>query len=440
MPNISKIRIGTGAENLYDIYDASAIHEQYVHPSYSAKTVGNNTTTTLTHGGTFKVPKVVRDASGHISDSTADITLTLPAAYTHPIQSTLGGAQDTKGLYKISYDALGHISGVEAVTKEDIADLGVAITDTVYSHPTYTAKTAGETANKTLTYGGTFKIPYLKSDASGHVTGDTKEITLTMPTQYSHPTYTAKTVGNNTTTTLTHGGTFVVPKVVRDASGHISDTTADIELTLPDAYTHPTYTAKTVGNNTTTALTHGGTFKVPKVVRDASGHISNDTVDITLTLPAAYTHPVYGSQGTEGLYKIITDGGHVTSTKAVVENDLPLSAIKQRVTNLETITGNTGALHDVITAVQAIKDELEDPTTSGGLSTILDDINTVLTATPVSAVTSINAISYTAPTLTVVDGVLSLTASSVSGGTAKTTANVIASKTDYKQTHDNSNS
>ena len=52
--------------------------------------------------------------------------------YTHPSYT-----EQTSGLYKVTVDATGHVSAVEAVTKEDITGLGIPAQDT-----TYTAATA----------------------------------------------------------------------------------------------------------------------------------------------------------------------------------------------------------------------------------------------------------------------------------------------------------
>lgn len=51
----------------------------YLHDSVTAKTVGENESSTLDFGGTFKIPKIVTDEYGHIS-SAEDITITLPSA------------------------------------------------------------------------------------------------------------------------------------------------------------------------------------------------------------------------------------------------------------------------------------------------------------------------------------------------------------------------
>jgi len=56
--------------------------------------------------------------------------------YTHPIREAI-----YSGFYKISFDVLGHVSSVEAVTKEDITGLGVPAQDTTYEVAVATTET-----------------------------------------------------------------------------------------------------------------------------------------------------------------------------------------------------------------------------------------------------------------------------------------------------------
>ena len=51
--------------------------------------------------------------------------------YTHPSYT-----QQSSGLYKVTVDATGHVSAVEAVTKEDITGLGIPAQDTTYNPAT----------------------------------------------------------------------------------------------------------------------------------------------------------------------------------------------------------------------------------------------------------------------------------------------------------------
>lgn len=52
--------------------------------------------------------------------------------------------------------------------------------DTVYTHPSYTARTGKPTANATPAFGGTFTVSQITSDATGHVTNATDR-TITIP-------------------------------------------------------------------------------------------------------------------------------------------------------------------------------------------------------------------------------------------------------------------
>lgn len=213
--------------------------------------------------------------------------------------------------------------------------------DTVYTHPTYTARTGVPTANQTPAFGGTFSVSQPVSDGTGHITALTSR-TVTIPNtaatteaaglmsasdkgkldgiaaganKYTHPSYTAKTSG--------------LYKVTVDATGHVSAATAvaksDITaLGIPaqdTVYTHPSYTAKSAG--------------LYKITVDATGHVSAATAvaksDITgLGIPAqdtVYTHPTYTARtgkptanqtpafgGTATVSQITSDGtGHVTT-------------------------------------------------------------------------------------------------------------------------------
>lgn len=51
--------------------------------------------------------------------------------YTHP-----GYTEQANGFYKVTVDATGHVSAVEAVTKEDITGLGIPAQDTTYAPAT----------------------------------------------------------------------------------------------------------------------------------------------------------------------------------------------------------------------------------------------------------------------------------------------------------------
>ena len=76
---------------------------------------------------------------------------TLYNKYAHPAHPARA-----KGLYKVTVDELGHVTGAEAVAKADITALGIPGQDTVYNHPPSGA-TAGAYRSVTV-------------DTQGHVT------------------------------------------------------------------------------------------------------------------------------------------------------------------------------------------------------------------------------------------------------------------------------
>ena len=117
--------------------------------------------------------------------------------YTHPSHTAY-----SSGLYKVTVDALGHVTAATAVVKADITALGIPSTNTTYSnattsaaglmsaddktkldgiaasannytHPAYTARTGKPTGNQTPGFGSTFTVSQITSDATGHVTAAT---------------------------------------------------------------------------------------------------------------------------------------------------------------------------------------------------------------------------------------------------------------------------
>lgn len=102
--------------------------------------------------------------------------------YTHPAYTARGA-----GLYKITVDATGHISAVTAVAKEDITALGIPSQDTNTTYSVFKAATASAA-------GGTGLVPapaagaqakYLRADGTWQTPPDTNTV-------YTHPT----TAGN----------------------------------------------------------------------------------------------------------------------------------------------------------------------------------------------------------------------------------------------------
>lgn len=104
---------------------------------------------------------------------------------------------------------------------------------------------------------------------------------------YSHPTFTAKTVGANTAGAVAHGGSFKIPKVTVNSQGHVS-AAEDVTITLP-AETKNSVTVSGAGNAVTAAawdaaghaltLTKGETFATKAQLDAAIGNITSFELD-----------------------------------------------------------------------------------------------------------------------------------------------------------------
>lgn len=90
------------------------------------------------------------------------------------------------------------------------AGTGLSLSSNKFSLATVvTAGNAGPTANKTLTYSGTFVVPYITYDAYGRVTGRTNR-TMTMPEASSgKPTALYYVYSQSANNTLPSGGTWL---------------------------------------------------------------------------------------------------------------------------------------------------------------------------------------------------------------------------------------
>lgn len=156
---------------------------------------------------------------------------TIPAAYTHPKYTA-----KSSGLYKITVDDVGHVSGVTAVQQSDITNLGIPSNNTIDDK--FTTFIGEEPVSEQISSHAT---TIASSTSAGHMSaGDKSKLDGidTGANKYIHPSYTAKTSG--------------LYKVTVDSTGHVSGTTvvqkSDITaLGIPSSdtvYTHPT----TAGN------------------------------------------------------------------------------------------------------------------------------------------------------------------------------------------------
>lgn len=100
----------TSERALYFSQDGSswqAVSNFYVHPTFTSRVLGDQTSATLAYGGTFKVPKVTVDNNGHVSAG-EDVTFTLPAAPEIPEVPDVEVSEEGSGNAVTAVAANGH--------------------------------------------------------------------------------------------------------------------------------------------------------------------------------------------------------------------------------------------------------------------------------------------------------------------------------------------
>lgn len=114
--------------------------------------------------------------SGSGTELKSGTTATIPVASTSAagvvqLSASTNGTSTSKAATESAVkDA---IAGAKAYTDS-------AVVSSSYTHPSYTARTGKPTANASPTWGGTFTVSQIKSDATGHVT-DAVDRTITIP-------------------------------------------------------------------------------------------------------------------------------------------------------------------------------------------------------------------------------------------------------------------
>ena len=181
--------------------------------------------------------------------------------YTHPSYTA-----KSSGLYKVTVDATGHVSGATAVTKADITGLGIPAQDTTYTHP------ASHPASM---------ITGLADVATSGSYDDLSD-KPTIPSAYTHPT--------------SHPASMITGLATVATSGSYNDLSN--KPTIPAAYTHPSYTARTGKPTVNQTPAFGGTATVSQITSDATGHVTGAT-DRTITIPSTLSN----GTGTAGLIK-----------------------------------------------------------------------------------------------------------------------------------------
>lgn len=275
---------------------------------------------TLSHSGTFDVPDFTVDAKGRITGAHTR-TFTLPAQYTHPTHTS-----KTSGLYKITVDSLGHVSGTASVTKSDIPALDYVsstttrnpnvvlagpASGTTAAAPTFrtlvaadlpasgaTAGSYGPSANATPGYGATFNVPYITVDAKGRVTGIENKTVKIPASDNTNTTYTFATGDNN--------GTFKVTPSGGTATNIAIKGLGSAAYTASSAYATAGHTHNYAGSSSAGGVANSAAKL--STARTINGVKFDGTADIIVPRSIKHIHYANGTNGTSGYVKICTVG------------------------------------------------------------------------------------------------------------------------------------
>lgn len=169
-----------------------------------------------------------------------------------------------------------------------------------------TAGTFGSTDNQTPAHGATFNVPYLKTDAAGHITeAGTKTVTLPADNDHRDSGYGQIKVGANssavtavtaqasdvTIQAATYNELFTFKPVNKWVmlQGTNSGTAGSDVINI--GHTLSGVTKGTYGSTSAQTPAYGGTFTVPYVTVDEAGHVTSAGT-ATTKIPAA--HNGYG--------------------------------------------------------------------------------------------------------------------------------------------------
>lgn len=176
------------------------------------------------------------------------------------------------------------VSGTDGISAEVTSNaLSIKHTNAIATG----AGSVGEDNNVSPAAGASFKIPSISYDAQGHITS-ASNVTVTLPADRDTTYLLGTTIGDdnydayiNLTPAGSSGAGVTSAKF--KAGANIAITGSGTEITV--AHSGPgDATSDVIGNNTTTTLGYQGKFKVPKITKDANGHIVSFE-DIELTLP-----------------------------------------------------------------------------------------------------------------------------------------------------------
>lgn len=325
--------------------------------SGSVKITGSGATTVSAAGGTVTINSSDTHSTTHLyagSGSNANATTANGnTKLTVADNSTVRDSITIKG------------TGATTVTSNASGVITVNSTDTVYTHPTYTARTGKPTANATPAFGGTFTVSQITSDSTGHVTNATDR-TVKIPSTLSSTSAAGllPKLDGSTTKYLRADGSWQVPP---NTVTTIASTTG----------TGNAVTAITASNGALT-VTKGSTFSL-------SNHNHNTAYTALKKSVGSATQPIYtDSNGvlqkcTYSLNKTVPADAVFTDTKYTPASAAPKApgtaavgssakyAREDHVHPLQTtITGNAATATKLATARKiTVKIKINETTLTG---------------------------------------------------------------------------
>ena len=283
-------------------------------------------------------------------------------AYTHPSATAYAS-----GLYKITTNALGHVTAAAAVTKADITALGIPgqDTNTTYDNATQSARGLMTAADKKKLDGiseGANKITvdsYMSTSSTNPVQNKVVKAELDKKMNIEATALTNEDLNKITTYGFYYGGgsNSVTNKpagvdafglhVYRSAGGYVIQ-----ELTAGNTNERSKYIRQyAAGGTWTTWITEAIFSNTPVdgriVVTDGTeGKVKSSNFTIASSVPAnakftdtVYTHPSY-TEKASGLYKVTVDNkGHVSAATAVTKSDITALGIPGQDTNTTYTVG-----------------------------------------------------------------------------------------------------
>lgn len=449
-------------------YSATAMELQIVHPVYWHDGTGIRFWT-----GAEMITATATTAANGLMSSTDKQQLN--TAYNH---ASSKGTSAATGLYKISANSEGHITGTTAVQKSDITALGIPASDnnTTYAAGTgltlnnssfnlstvVTGGSAGPTAAVTGNDGTTVAIPRITVDNYGRITSFTtyaltnKNTTYTDATESAHGLMTAadKQKLNNLTTVMKYMGTVAsttnLPSLTTADAGKVYHVTANSgeyawdgsawqelgsHIDLSNYLTGINKSTTTIKNPTAKTVVVGGTTTaIPNISKKTvvtgitTGTINQATSKnvVTGVTPANVVTNWTTASITPAVSKTVVTG----VTKKTVVTGATTATIKNPTAKSVVVNATTGTIKNptaktVVTGISTtvIKNPTSKDVVVSGSTKAAVVGGSTSSITPVTGKTVVTA--ATASILTYSSGVLTFNAGSVSTGNSVTNGTAV---------------